>query len=405
MGSAVLSTVGVVEEEVAPHMGSHARHGLTTVRDVLRADPDRFVDDFYTRLFAVDPDLRDLFPVTMAHQRAALFGMLDHVLESLPDQTTHPQLVETLAQLGRDHRKFGVVDSHYDVFGRVLASHLLAVADLDPDEEGGAATVQTTSLITGVMRGAAMTATGPPTWSAQVAEKYRLTRDLAVVRLVADHRDHVAEAFDVGQYVEVSIPQWPRVWRHLSPAIPPNPHGEIEFHVRSVPGGSVSTSIVAETAVGDTWTLAQGHGTLSVDPTRPTLMVAGGTGIAPLRAILHDLARRVDVAPTHLFWGTRYPGELYDARRLMSLAAVNPWLSVTLVSETESDPWWLDDAVDLRALRADHRTGRLADVVTRAGDWSGRQVLLAGSASMIETTRRALIVAGVPGRLIDHDPV
>ncbi|MBE7162150.1 MAG: oxidoreductase [Williamsia herbipolensis] len=386
-------------------MGTHARHGLLTVRDAIRADPDRFVDDFYTRLFAADPDLRDLFPVTMAHQRAALFGVLDHVLESLPDTTTHPQLVETLAQLGRDHRKFGVVDSHYDLFGRALAAQLLAVADLDPDEEGGVATVQTTSLVTGVMRGAAMTAPGPPSWSAKVVEKYRLTRDLAVVRLVADDPEHVAEAFDVGQYLEVSIPQWPRVWRHLSPAIPPNPYGEIEFHVRSVPGGSVSTSIVAETAVGDTWTLAQSHGTLRVDPGRPTLMVAGGTGIAPLRAILHDLARRVDVAPTHLFWGTRYPGELYDARRLLHLAAVNPWLSVTLVSETESDPWWLGDAVDLATLRADHRIGRLADVVAPAGDWSQRQVLLAGSSSMIETTRRALIVAGVPGRLIDHDPV
>ncbi|MEH3156068.1 MAG: FAD-binding oxidoreductase [Gordonia paraffinivorans] len=386
-------------------MGSHARHGLTTVRDAIRADPDRFVDDFYTRLFAADPDLRDLFPLTMAHQRAALFGILDHVLESLPDTTSHPQLVETLAQLGRDHRKYGVVDDHYDVFGRALAAQLLAVADLDHDDEGSLAAVQTTSLVTGVMRGAAMTAPGPPTWSAQVVEKYRLTRDLAVVRLVADHHEHVAEAFDVGQYLEVSIPQWPRVWRHLSPAIPPNPHGEIEFHVRSVPGGSVSTSIVAETAVGDVWTLAQNHGTLGVDPRRPTLMVAGGTGIAPLRAIVHDLARRVDVAPTHLFWGARYPGELYDARRLQHLAGVNPWLSVTFVSETETDPWWLGDAVDLPGLQADHRIGRLADVVSRAGDWSQRHVLLAGSASMIETTRRALIIAGVPGRLIEHDPV
>ncbi|MGZ8177285.1 FAD-binding oxidoreductase [Williamsia sp. SKLECPSW1] len=386
-------------------MGSHARHGLATVREAIRADPDRFVDDFYTRLFTVDPDLRDLFPVSLAHQRAALFGILDHVLESLPDTTTHPQLVETLAQLGRDHRKFGVSDSHYDLFGRALAAQLLSVADIEPDEDAAAVTVQATNLVTGVMRGAAMTAPGPPTWSARVFEKYRLSRDLAVVRLVADDHDHVARAFDVGQYLEVSIPQWPRIWRHLSPAIPPNPYGELEFHVRSVPGGSVSTSIVTETAVGDTWMFAQSHGTLGVDRTQETLMVAGGTGLAPLRAILHDLARRVDVGRTHLFWGTRYPGELYDARRLLQLAAVNPWLSVTMVSETESDPWWLGDAVDVRALGADHRVGRLADVVVRAGDWSGRQVLLAGSASMIETTRRALIIAGVPGRLIDHDPV
>lgn len=386
-------------------MGSHSRHGLTSVRDAVRADPDRFVDDFYTRLFAADPGLRDLFPATLAHQRAALFGIVDHILDSLPDASAHPQLIETVAQLGRDHRKFGVADSAYDVFGPLLAARLCAVAGLAPDDEDAVAVAQMTSLVTGVMRGAASSVRGPATWSATVVEKHRLTRDLAVVRLIAEDPRQAARAYAAGQYLEVSIPQWPRIWRHLSPAIPPNPHGEIEFHVRCVPGGAVSTSVVAETAVGDRWTFAQNHGTLHVDRRRETLMVAGGTGIAPLRAILLDLAHRVAVAPVHLFWGTRHPGELYDCRQLTRLAATNPWLTLTLVSETAADPWWIGDGVDLGELQVDHRIGFLCDVVADAGDWSPRQVLLAGSASMIETTRRSLVAAGVPDAQIDHDPV
>ncbi len=60
-------------------MGSHARHGLAAVRETIGRDPDRFVSDFYTRLFTARPDLRDLFPATMSHQRSALFGVLDPI--------------------------------------------------------------------------------------------------------------------------------------------------------------------------------------------------------------------------------------------------------------------------------------------------------------------------------------
>ena len=82
-------------------MGSHARHGLAAVRDALNHDPDRFTADFYTRLFSARPALRDLFPATMAHQRAALFGVLDHIFEVVPDTASHPELIAVLSQLGR----------------------------------------------------------------------------------------------------------------------------------------------------------------------------------------------------------------------------------------------------------------------------------------------------------------
>ena len=70
-----------------------------------------------------------------------------------------------------------------------------------------------------------------------------MSRDISVIRLQLDQ----PLAYYPGQYVTVQVPQWPRRWRYLSPAMPPDPAGGIEFHVRSVTGGMVSPTIVTET--------------------------------------------------------------------------------------------------------------------------------------------------------------
>lgn len=380
-------------------MGSHARHGIGAVRDAINRDPDRFAVDFYTRLFTAKPVLRDLFPASMAHQRAALFGVLDHILEVVPDPMGHPDLIALLSQLGRDHRKYGVTPQDYDVFFRALVDEIAVTLGTDWDSESESMTAAAMMLSTGVMRGAAQSAEGPPTWRARVVEKYRLSRDLAVVRLLTEE----PLTYATGQYLEVSIPQWPRVWRHLSPSIPPNAAGELEFHVRAVPSGSVSTSMVTETAVGDEWTFAQSHGTLGVDPDRDVLLIAGGTGLAPLRALVIEMARRVDTRPTHLFYGMQYPGELYDVGTLAQIAGTNPWLTVTVTSEETENPWWLTREIDFARLGIDHRIGTATAVALAVGNWSAHQVLIAGPPDMVDDTRRALVEAGVPDERIQSD--
>ena len=214
-----------------------------------------------------------------------------------------------------------------------------------------------------------------------------------------------ALTFNAGQYLEVHTPQWPKQWRNFSPSIPPNPAGELEFHVRAIKGGTVSSAIVSETSVGDVWTLSQSHGTLHVDRDRPVLMVAGGTGLAPLRALLIEMSKRADSPPTHIFYGMRYPGELYDLSVLRRIASTNPWLQVTAVSEEERDPWWITAVAAPAELGIEHRIGTLADVVVDTGNWENHQVLIAGSSQMIEATRRKLIIAGVRASRIQHDPV
>ncbi|MGP3706968.1 globin domain-containing protein [Gordonia paraffinivorans] len=382
-------------------MAIHTRHALHQLRIEVNRDPERFVTEVYTRMFAIDPDLRDLFGVSMAAQHEAFHRVIDHVLEAIPAATGHTELVELLAQLGRDHRKYGVEPEHYHIMYSALMGEFAELMAEYWDSETQQTISQAMMLVTGVMRGAAETATDPARWTAEVVEKYRITRDLAVVRLIA----HSPLRFRPGQYLEVQVPQWPKVWRNLSSSIPPNPAGELEFHVRAVKGGTVSSAIVGDTRVGDVWTFAQSHGTLHVDRDRKVLMVAGGTGLAPLRALLIEMSKRVDNPPTHIFYGTRHPGELYDLAVLRRIASTNPWLQVTAVSEHEHDPWWINSVATPEELGIEHHIGTLADVVPRAGNWEDHQVLVAGSPQMIETTRRKLIIAGVRASRIQHDPV
>jgi hemoglobin-like flavoprotein len=72
---------------------------------------------FYGMLFALDPASRELFPANMEVQRSRLFRALTHIVKLVdsPDELT-----PFMHQLGRDHRKFGVVSKHYDVLGTAL---------------------------------------------------------------------------------------------------------------------------------------------------------------------------------------------------------------------------------------------------------------------------------------------
>ena len=382
-------------------MAHHARHTLHQLRDMIARDPDTFARNVFTKMFALNPALRDLFPAQMTETREAFYHVIDHVLEVVPSDTGHADLVEFLAQLGRDHRKYGVELDHYAAMFGALMAEFGDVMGSFWDDDTQQTVAQAMMLTTGVMRGAAQTAAQPARWTGEVVEKFRITRDISVVRLTA----HEPLTFSAGQFVEVQIPQWPRIWRNLSPAIPPNPDGDLEFHVRAISGGSVSTSIARETAIGDVWTFAQSHGTLGVDYDRPVLMVAGGTGLAPLRALLIEMSKRADAPKAHIFYGMRHPGELYDLPVLRRIASTNPWLTITAVSESNTDPWWLTARTTPEDLGIEHRIGRLDDVVSTPGRWNDRQVLIAGPAPMIASTRTQLIRAGVAESSITHDPV
>jgi NAD(P)H-flavin reductase/hemoglobin-like flavoprotein len=386
-------------------VGLEDRDALRMLRDAV--DPasgsDDLIRQFYTHWFALDMSARDLFPPDMEAQRGAFAHAMTWLFGELIAQRAE-EPVAFLAQLGRDHRKYGVTQSHYDTMQESLLTTLRTRLIDSWDDKLAEAARDAVALIIGVMRGAADADKGPPFRDGTVIEHIRATRDVSVVRMQLDR----PLFYHPGQYVTVQVPQWPRRWRYLSPAIPADRNGAVEFHVRSVTGGMVSTAIVGETKPGDRWRLSNPHGGMHIDREGgDVLMVAGSTGLAPLRTLIMDLTRYGDNPRVHLFFGARFPCELYDLQTLWQIASTNPWLSVTPVSEFNTDPPWADEYPDVAPPRGLHvrQTGQLPEVVTRYGGWGDRQILVCGGPQMVEATKAALIAKGAPEARIQHDPL
>ena len=406
MWAATTALAAISSLESGP-VGLEDRDALLVLRDAFEQEApgvsNELVRRLYAHWFALDISVRDLFPPEMDSQRAAFAHALHWVYGELVAQRAQ-EPVAFLAQLGQDHRKYGVLPSHYDTLRQALHTTLRThLGDAWTDAVEDAAS-QSLNLITGVMSGAADADEAPAWWDGTVIEHSRVSRDLAVVRLRLDRPMH----YHPGQYVNVQVPQCPHRWRYLSPAIPADPDGGIEFHVRVVPGGLVSTAVINETRLGDRWRLSSPHGGLQVDRAGgDVLMVAGSTGLAPLRAVIMDLTRYAVNPRVHLFFGGRYSCELYDLPTLWQVAAHNPWLSVTPVSEYSRDPSWAADYPDVTPPRGLHvrQTGRLSDVVTKYGGWGDRQILICGGPAMVRATKAALIAKGAPPERIQHDPL
>lgn len=341
---------------------------------------------FYGMLFSLSPGTRELFPVNMEVQRSRLLRALIHVIQMVdrPDELT-----PFLQQLGRDHRKFGVVNSHYEALGTaLLAAVKKYVGDAwTPQVERAWAECYT--VMASAMTEAAAADEGPAWYDGEVIDHERLSWDVAVIRVRPDH----PVPYQPGQYVSVEVPQRPRLWRYLTPANAPGEDGILEFHVRAVDGGWVSRALVGHARPGDTWRIGQPMGRLAVDRSsdRDVLMVAGGTGLAPMRSIIEDLAQYGDNPRVHLFYGGRTRDDLYDLENLQMVAMSNPWLTVTPV--VENDP---------SASGAEH--GTLADVVSAHGAWDERHVLVGGSPAMIRATVSRMLVAGTQLDHIQYDP-
>ncbi|AFU05997.1 FAD-binding oxidoreductase [Nocardia brasiliensis] len=365
---------------------------------------EKLARSFYSILFTDYPQARDFFPAAMDAQRDRLVKAIGYALDRLEEPN---KLLPFLAQLGRDHRKYGVQREHYAAVANSLktAMRLYAGTEMWTDEVDRAWDEGLT-IIGDTMIGAAEKETTPPVWTGTVVESRAVLRNLSIVRLQLDQPMQYA----AGQYMSVQVPSRPRMWRYMSPAVPANANGEIEFHIRSVLGGWVSSAIVGHTAIGDKWLLGAPLGGLGIprNAKRKMLMVGCGTGIAPLRAQLMAMAQRRTNPKVHLFVGGHHPCDLYDLDTLNSLAVANRWLTVTPVTEHEENPWWYQDsgalAPNWTGLEP-RLTGQIGKVVSGYGAWADRDVQIVGSPSMVQTTKFRLMAAGTLTKNIRHDPL
>ncbi len=341
---------------------------------------------FYGMLFSLNPATRELFPVNMEVQRSRLLRAIVHFVQMVdrPDE-----LLPFLRQLGRDHRKFGVIANHYEAVGTALLAAIKKFAGDAWSPQVERAWAEAYTVMASAMTEAAATDHGPAWYNGELVHHERLSWDLAVVRVRSDH----PVPYQAGQYVSVEVPQRPRLWRYLTPANAPGDDGVLEFHVRAVESGWVSRAIVGHAQPGDRWRIGAPMGQLHVDrgSERNVLMVAGGTGLSPMRSIIDELARYGENPHVRLFYGGRTWDDLHDLEGMQRAALSNPWLTVTPVVE---------DAAG--SIGAEH--GTLADVVTRYGAWADHDVLISGSPAMIRATVSRMLVAGTPLDRIQYDP-
>ncbi|MFF8906033.1 globin domain-containing protein [Streptomyces olivaceoviridis] len=346
-------------------------------------DADRATSYFYALLFVRHPELRSLFPAAMDTQRDRLLKALLTAAEHL-DNT--PVLVDYLRNLGRGHRKYGTRAEHYPAVGECLIGALSKYAGTVWNPETEAAWVRAYTTMSRVMIDAAAAdeLRAPAWWQAQIVTHDLRTPDVAILTVRPDQ----PYPFLAGQYTSVETPWWPRAWRHYSFASAPRSDGLLTFHVKAVPAGWVSKALVHRARPGDVIRIGPPAGSMTVDHTTDSglLCLGGGTGIAPIKALVEDVAGRGERRPVDVFYGARTDHDLYDIDTMLRLQQSHPWLSVRPV---------IDQRTHLR----------FPDAIRAYGPWAEYDAYLSGPPGMIRSGVDTLRDIGIPAGRIRHDAV
>ncbi|MBP8536387.1 globin domain-containing protein, partial [Streptomyces sp. MK37H] len=348
---------------------------------------DKVTSYFYALLFVQHPELRPLFPAAMDAQRDRLFKAILTAARLIDDPDI---LTEFLSRLGRGHRKYGTQPEHYPAVGECLIGALTRYAVTTWNDEAEAAWVRAYTAISQIMIDSAAEdeLIAPAWWQAEVVGHELRTHDIAVITVRPDQ----PYPFLAGQYTSLETPWWPRVWRHYSFAAAPRSDGLLSFHVKAVPAGWVSSALVHRARPGDVIRLGPPAGSMTVDHASDNglLCLGGGTGIAPIKALVEDVADHGRSRPVEVFYGARNDHDLYDIDTMLGLAQKHPWLAVRpVVSDGPTNGL----------------SGRLPDAVRQYGPWNAFDAYLSGPPGMIRSGVDALMGIGIPSHRIRHDSI
>lgn len=218
----------------------------------------------------------------------------------------------------------------------------------------------------------------------RVAGLEPLAHDVTAVQLRLPAAERLQ--FLAGQYIDILLRDGRR--RSFSLANPPSDDDVLELHVRRVPGGKFSDEMLGNLRPKSLLRFEGPLGSFAIreDSTRPIIMVAGGTGFAPMQSMIEDaIARRLE-RPIHLFWGVRARRDLYRAERAQAWADAHEHIVFTpVLSDPEPADAWSGE------------TGFVHSAVLRYyPDLSGHQVYMSGPPPMIEAGRSAFRAAGLP---------
>ena len=337
-------------------------------------------------LSQAQPQLLAALPGSAQLQREQLAAALAWLVRNLDDP---PLLAAGCAQLGAALAECGLQPQHLQLIGAALAEAMRAglpggVLRQDLDQAWRSTWQHAHEWI---VHGEEMAAYEPTRWTAVVVSHDLRRDDLAVVRL----RPYLPMPFRPGQYARIEVPELPGVWRPYSLAGAPRRDNIIELHVRAKTLAGVSGTLVHRTQVGDKVRLTRAEGFMGLPehPARDLLLIAGDTGVAPLKALLIELAATGDPRSAVLFWGARTLDELYDIEEITEIARVCKRATVVpVISEGDPGPY---------------ASGLVTDAVAAYGEWSEHEVYLAGPPLMLVATGAALQQLGVAPERIHFD--
>jgi CDP-4-dehydro-6-deoxyglucose reductase len=211
----------------------------------------------------------------------------------------------------------------------------------------------------------------------RVTRLERPATDVMVMRLQLPANAQLR--FHAGQYVDFILPGGLR--RSYSMATAPHRIAEgLELHLRHMPGGRFTDQVFATMKEKDILRLEGPFGSfyLREDTAAPLVLLASGTGLAPIKAIIEHMKFKGIARAAVLYWGCRRPADLYLHEWALQAAAEMPNLRyVPVLSEPGPDDAWTG------------RTGLVHEaVMADLPDLAAHQVYACGAPGMVEAARR-----------------
>lgn len=221
----------------------------------------------------------------------------------------------------------------------------------------------------------------------RVSTLERLSDD--VVRLLLQKPATEPFLYHAGQYLEFLLKDGTR--RSYSMGNAPHTLSEgaaIELHIRHMPGGLFTDQVFGTMKVRDILRIEAPFGSfyLREDSDKPIILLASGTGFAPIKAIIEHMQHGAVARPVTLYWGGRRPADLYMDNWVRTKVTEMPNLQyVPVVSDATPDDHWTG------------RTGFVHQAVLQdQPDLSAYQVYACGAPIVVDSARHDYLLAGLP---------
>jgi CDP-4-dehydro-6-deoxyglucose reductase len=223
---------------------------------------------------------------------------------------------------------------------------------------------------------------------ARVASVSRPAPDVAVVRLQLPA--NVVLQYHAGQYIEFILRDGSR--RSYSMANAPHTQADapgVELHIRHMPGGKFTDHVFGAMKEKEILRVEGPFGSffLREDSDKPMVLLASGTGFAPIKAIIEHLKHKGVTRPVKLYWGCRSKDDLYLHDWALQAAAAMPNLAyIPVLSEAKPEDSWTG------------RTGFVHQaVMADLPELSGWEVYGCGAPIMVESAKRDFVAqCGLP---------